>query len=290
AKEAINVEQAFQTIAKNALQQETDQDFYADYPDPIKIDSEAAKYDGLLIARNYATIDGGSDSPTSMGYESIENLGVIVDSILFPSHQQDPYCSPRKWPSFFSRDFFRTLRGYLRNKGKNLQHRVRFMSAKEGDLIGKMEALEMYTEMNKQFALGNLKALRNLVSDPMYYKLKFDLKNHREYDGKIYWQTHGDAKKPKYECIRYNKGEEFSVVQSILKLHTKQSLAIFNRNGKLIGGNPSKVYDVIEYVAFQRRMIDKKKGESEGWKINGYYSRDLPKFAANSHTSIEARQ
>ncbi|CAG8719705.1 9141_t:CDS:2, partial [Acaulospora morrowiae] len=242
-------------------------------------------FPGLLIARNYTAIDVGSDSPTSMGYESVENLGVI-----------DPYCSPSKWPSFFSRDFFRTLREYLLNKGKNLQHRVRFMSAKEGGLIGKVEALEMYTEMNKQYSLGNLKALRNLVSDPIkkifffHYdlqrgvkkKLKFELKNHREYDGKIYWQIHGDAKKPKYECIRYNKGEDFSVVQSILKLHTKQSLAIFNRNGKLIGGNPLKVYDVIEYVAFQRRMIDKKKGISEGWKINGYYSRDLPKFAANS--------
>jgi Ras-related protein Rab-7A len=57
AKEAINVEQAFQTIAKNALQQENDVDLYVlrawytlvfsqisspryvDYPDPIRIDS-----------------------------------------------------------------------------------------------------------------------------------------------------------------------------------------------------------------------------------------------------------
>jgi len=39
AKEAINVEQAFQTIAKNALQQETDVEI--DFPDPIKIDSDA---------------------------------------------------------------------------------------------------------------------------------------------------------------------------------------------------------------------------------------------------------
>ena len=39
AKEAINVEQAFQTIAKNALQQEAEAELYADYPDPIRIDS-----------------------------------------------------------------------------------------------------------------------------------------------------------------------------------------------------------------------------------------------------------
>jgi len=45
AKEAINVENAFQTIAKNALQQETDADFYNDFPDPIKIDNDTSKYD-----------------------------------------------------------------------------------------------------------------------------------------------------------------------------------------------------------------------------------------------------
>lgn len=67
AKEAINVEQAFQTIAKNALQQEAEVELYvciltsstvrkeklilsfgpdlfryADYPDPIRIDSESS--------------------------------------------------------------------------------------------------------------------------------------------------------------------------------------------------------------------------------------------------------
>ncbi|CAG8441806.1 16647_t:CDS:2 [Acaulospora colombiana] len=122
AKEAINVEQAFQTIAKNALQQETDQDFYNDFPDPIKIDSEAAKYDGC---------GGSQDIPlTSAGYEESQLLGIM-------------------------------------------------------------------------------------------------------------------------------------------------------------GGNPSKVYDVIEYVAFQRRLF-KEKGESEGWKVKGYCSRDLPNFVTKPQGSTEA--
>jgi Ras-related protein Rab-7A len=60
AKEAINVEQAFQTVAKNALQQEAEADLcvapadivrarltkrysYVDYPDPIRIDSESSQ-------------------------------------------------------------------------------------------------------------------------------------------------------------------------------------------------------------------------------------------------------
>lgn len=60
AKEAINVEQAFQTVAKNALQQEAEEqlsdspvidvisrsnttDRYVDYPDPIQLDSESSQ-------------------------------------------------------------------------------------------------------------------------------------------------------------------------------------------------------------------------------------------------------
>ncbi|CAO3591465.1 unnamed protein product [Absidia cylindrospora] len=43
AKEAINVEQAFQTIAKNALQQETDVELYSDFNDPIRIDNDNTK-------------------------------------------------------------------------------------------------------------------------------------------------------------------------------------------------------------------------------------------------------
>ncbi|CAO3694323.1 unnamed protein product [Rhizopus stolonifer] len=43
AKEAINVEQAFQTIAKNALSQETDVDI--DFPDTIQIPSGRQEYD-----------------------------------------------------------------------------------------------------------------------------------------------------------------------------------------------------------------------------------------------------
>eukprot|EP01137_Pigoraptor_chileana_P007044 Opistho-2@52058 len=47
AKESINVEQAFQTIAKNALQQETEVELYNDFPDQIKLSSDdKPKQDG----------------------------------------------------------------------------------------------------------------------------------------------------------------------------------------------------------------------------------------------------
>jgi Ras-related protein Rab-7A len=37
AKEAVNVEQAFQTIAKNALAREKEQDIYPDIPEQINL-------------------------------------------------------------------------------------------------------------------------------------------------------------------------------------------------------------------------------------------------------------
>nr|KAJ3415441.1 Ras- protein Rab-7 [Polyrhizophydium stewartii] len=42
AKEGINVEQAFFTIAKNSLKQEADVELYSDFPDPIKIDGDTS--------------------------------------------------------------------------------------------------------------------------------------------------------------------------------------------------------------------------------------------------------
>ncbi|PWN44570.1 hypothetical protein IE81DRAFT_10900 [Ceraceosorus guamensis] len=41
SKDGINVESAFQTIAKNALQQEAEAELYSEYPDPIRLDSDA---------------------------------------------------------------------------------------------------------------------------------------------------------------------------------------------------------------------------------------------------------
>ncbi|CAG2198743.1 RAB7A [Mytilus edulis] len=43
AKEAINVEQAFQTVAKNALAQETEVELYNEFPDQIKITNDSGK-------------------------------------------------------------------------------------------------------------------------------------------------------------------------------------------------------------------------------------------------------
>lgn len=44
AKDATNVEQAFQAIAKNALAQESEQDLYNEFPDQIKLSSDSNRF------------------------------------------------------------------------------------------------------------------------------------------------------------------------------------------------------------------------------------------------------
>jgi len=43
AKEAVNVQEAFAVVARNALQQEAEEQLYVDYPDPIQIDRESTQ-------------------------------------------------------------------------------------------------------------------------------------------------------------------------------------------------------------------------------------------------------
>jgi Ras-related protein Rab-7A len=46
AKEAINVEQAFQTIARNALAQESEVELYSEFPDQIRLGGEGQRARG----------------------------------------------------------------------------------------------------------------------------------------------------------------------------------------------------------------------------------------------------
>ncbi|KAL7752256.1 Ras- protein Rab-7 [Sorochytrium milnesiophthora] len=50
AKEAINVEMAFQTIARNALAKESEADLYTDYPDTIRFDANERRQESSQCA------------------------------------------------------------------------------------------------------------------------------------------------------------------------------------------------------------------------------------------------
>ncbi|CAG8712319.1 14359_t:CDS:2 [Cetraspora pellucida] len=132
----------------------------------------------------------------------------------------------------------------------------------------KLKALKMYTDLNQNYADGDLKALKNIVLDKMYYRLKFELKTREDYGNKYYWKYHGLVDDPKYQCIRYY---DTGLAQLIIKLHTKQCIVVFDKEGKLISGDPKEIKNIVQYVVFQRKV-----GEKGDWVIYGYYNPEAP--------------
>ena len=71
AKEAINFEQSFQTIARAALQQEAEAELYADYPDPIRIDQD-------LVNRAFIQ----TTDPRSTHYSTIRHQDIVPEHVF----------------------------------------------------------------------------------------------------------------------------------------------------------------------------------------------------------------
>ncbi|CAG8486354.1 25895_t:CDS:2 [Dentiscutata erythropus] len=185
--------------------------------------------------------------PTRMrSYYQYVDLGVL-----------DPHCRIKKRPSIFTKDFYRILRedfGYnVLNWScwiKVTQSMGFFERVKYYDEF-KLKALKMYTDLNQNFA-----------------ELKFELKAREEQGNKYYWKYHGLVDNPKYQCIRYY---DTGLAQLIIKLHTKQCIVMFDREGKLITGDPKEIKNIVQYVVFQRQI-----GEKGDWGIYGYYNPEAP--------------
>ncbi|CAG8595146.1 11826_t:CDS:2 [Funneliformis mosseae] len=228
-----------------------------------------------LVQRNYAT---NAETNLELLRDEIERNPKYVAE--FDPGILDPYTKPSQMPSIFSKEYYRILSKNARNSWKNFISAIHFCyherkSSEYKDNPAeywspkqfKSKALDIYIEMNEQFALKNLKELKSLVDDQMFNKMKFEIKNR---EGKFIWKYHGLIEKPKYTNIRCALGPIGPIgnylAQVTLKLHTKQSIGLYNKSGKLIAGDPKKIKNVLQYVVFQRKMWERQKG----WTIYGY--------------------
>ncbi|RIA85162.1 hypothetical protein C1645_831194 [Glomus cerebriforme] len=235
----------------------------------------------LSFVRNYASNVRTSERELRELQETLERF----DPKYIPESDFgiiDPYFKPLQMPSVFSKKYYRILYENSKNSFKNFIFgaNIAYFERKSSEYkdnpseywspsLFKSKAVNLYIEMNENFASKNLKALEKLVEARMYNKMKFDLKQR---EGKFIWKYHGLVEKPKYINVRCALGHARSagnyIAQITLKLHTKQSVGLYNKAGKLISGDPKKVKNVLEYVVFQRKMWEKNKG----WTIYGYMS------------------
>ncbi|CAO3650045.1 unnamed protein product [Cunninghamella blakesleeana] len=129
-------------------------------------------------------------------------------------------------------------------------------------------AEETYKDMNDAFARGDREILEEVCLDAMYSNLKNQLKQRNNVRWE--WKYHGEVEIPRIVCVRCvgTSGVSktgFSVGQVTVRMHTKQSMAVFDKKNRLIGGDPNKVHQVLEYVVFQKTISD----PEDIWRVYG---------------------
>ncbi|KAH8547753.1 hypothetical protein BGW37DRAFT_432020 [Umbelopsis sp. PMI_123] len=138
-------------------------------------------------------------------------------------------------------------------------------------------AEETYKDMNSAFARGDRNLLEEVCLDAMYSNLKNQLKTRSNVTWD--WQYHGEVEAPKIVCVRcmgtsgFSK-TGFSVGQVTVRMHTKQSMAVYDKKNRLIAGDPHKIQNVREYVVFQRALTD----PEDVWKVYGKVAPTEQKF------------
>ncbi|RKO85483.1 hypothetical protein BDK51DRAFT_50750 [Blyttiomyces helicus] len=106
----------------------------------------------------------------------------------------------------------------------------------------------------------------------MMAKLNPDLKAATKL-GKFVWKSHGSIQTPRAVHAVHVKtqidhgGPEHLVAQVTVKISLRQSMAIF-QGTKVIGGDPNKIIDVVEYIVLERWLTK----EGQDWKIAGKLS------------------
>ncbi|KAI9197296.1 uncharacterized protein BJ171DRAFT_520521 [Polychytrium aggregatum] len=135
------------------------------------------------------------------------------------------------------------------------------------------DAEKIYIAMNEAFAGGEKDVLPYLVTDAMLVKLNPDIKATQRL-GRGVWKYHGSVERPVIvhaavaQLQESQRGDAIRVAQVTVKIHTKQSFAIYSKGpeAKLLGGNPAAVSDVLEYVVFEKRLAA---DDPYDWRIAG---------------------
>merc|ERR1712083_939207 len=133
------------------------------------------------------------------------------------------------------------------------------------------EGKEVYINAHKALAAKELKKLHQLATEKAYPEMTHNIKGKS-----IYWDFIKSLEPPKVVQVRVQdiaqKGNMFG--QVTVRFHTQQILAVYDRFGRLIHGNPYVAKDVLEYVVFEKYLAD----TYGKWRL---HAKIIPQTAAN---------
>ncbi|KAF9430233.1 39S ribosomal protein L45, mitochondrial [Entomortierella beljakovae] len=181
----------------------------------------------------------------------------------------DPYVIPEKEnrPSIFNdyKKWVKYAKLRMRNTGMTAASTIGMSwKLKDFGLTGRFigESEEAYVAMNEAFARGDRAFIEEICTPSMAGKLKSQLKDRV---GRFEWKYHGLVEKPQLVSIRQGQIGGHVLIQIIVRLHTNQSMGVFDKKNKLIAGDLKKSVPVLEYIVFQRYITD----PADNWKILG---------------------
>ncbi|KAI9143552.1 Tim44-like domain-containing protein [Paraphysoderma sedebokerense] len=190
----------------------------------------------------------------------VDSVGEIVDKWI-PSERYPPPTSVDN------------LKQYVERAKKLVTSTWGIIKIKQNcpDFVAKQfgpEAEQLYIRMNKVFASGKPQELEPLVTPNMFSNLKNQMKDRGH--NKFVWTYHGASERPRIVNIGAHragdeKGDKQHIAQIVVRIKSKQSVAVYNPQGKLIGGNPEDIKELLEYVVLER-YISKEKSV---WRICG---------------------
>ncbi|PRW59403.1 39S ribosomal mitochondrial [Chlorella sorokiniana] len=157
----------------------------------------------------------------------------------------------------------------------------------------KAESLELYKEICGLLAAGNKTTLRQLVTPAVFSDMKRQLKQ-REDGGwaHVQWDL---VKEPSVDDLLTVHGRLIMIdpkddtsgfAQITMRIPSQQRFAAYDRQGKLVAGNPEQAIDVEDFWVFEHAL---KKSPANRWRLAGRLS-ILPSAVEQKQAAGEGEQ
>lgn len=112
-------------------------------------------------------------------------------------------------------------------------------------------AQDIYIRTHEALMNNDEPAIRECVTERLYPEIKFNTKNVT-----LRWKFLGSIEPPRVVHARQTHliSKENIFAQVTVRMHTQQSLAIYDRFGRLMHGSEILAKDVLEYVVFEKNI------------------------------------
>jgi len=188
----------------------------------------------------------------------------------------DPYVSPEKKLPILPG--FTDFSGQLKAKGSEIKQRVkhrwhsyfsgtRKIKKKEGFKNFKLEnfcseAEQIYINAYTALAERNKDRLLGLITETAYEKMWTDVER-----GSLVWEHCGfksPSKALSARCADYPYKSGNDIAQIMVRIHSLQKYALYDRFGRLLLGSPTEPKETIEYIVFENHIAR----EGSIWRLH----------------------